>query len=95
MGLKMGKLKGSVKLPWAPAQFVTEMEPPSSSVQHEEETTSNGNSFGDNLAASQIEMPPSLPGQTPPSTVTEPLFSSSIVGTGVGTSQVDIPGTVR
>lgn len=47
------------------------------------------------LAASQIETPPSLPGQTPPSTITEPLFSSSIIGAGLGTSQVDIPGTVR
>lgn len=52
-------------------------------------------SFTDNLAASQIETPPSLPGQTPPSTVTEPLFSSSIAGGIGGTSQMDIPGTIR
>lgn len=50
-------------------------------------------SFADFLAASQIETPPSLPGQTPPSTITEPQFGSSMALPM--TSQIDIPGTGR
>lgn len=52
----------------------------------------------DLFAASQIEAPPSMPGQTPPSTAngTEPLFSSSLPqGIALASSQMDIPATVR
>lgn len=60
---------------------------------HPDESVST--SYNDTLAASQIEQPPSFPGQTPPLTVTEPLFSSSIAGPGALTSQMDIPATIR
>lgn len=63
---------------------------PSSS--HAEDSAAS-QSFGDLLAASQIETPLSLPGQTPPSTITEPHYSSSIAP--AATSGIDIPGTIR
>jgi len=55
-------------------------------------TTSNGRR--DVLLASQIDGPPLMPGQTPPSTA-EPLFSSSMVAGALPilSSHLDLPAS--